>query len=159
MRKKSVIIGARWENILKSSALRAGYSVTEIPDGCMVVGRNKIIRVPSPYDLMLFHPKAKKSIHLDAKSTTTKKFPYSLINYKQIVELNKAASAGNYAGYLVNFESLNKVIWFSTEVIGKANFESLKVRKSIDPELGLDLGTFNDFSIDKIWEKNEITSA
>lgn len=157
-RRKSVAIGAKWEKMLENAALRSGYDVTSIPDGCLVVGPNKIIRTPSPYDMIIFSSTHKVSIHLDAKAINQKTFPYSAINPKQMVELGKAARAGNYAGYLVLFIPLDQVVWFSTVAFSTAHRDEQKRKRSLAPEIGILLGSELKFDLSLIW-KSALSSA
>lgn len=145
--RKQVHIGARFETIVYNTAYRQGFYPQDIPDGCKVIGKNKLIRVPTPYDMVIHDPRMMRSVFLDCKSTALKKLPLSILKKHQTEELEKCASAGHKAGYLVFFSSLNEVRWMS---IGFFLDEGLK---AIAPEHGILLGKENDFSLHKIWDR------
>lgn len=154
VRKKGVHLGARWESILTSQARRSGYLVCDVPDGCQVVGKNRLIRVVSPFDMILHSPKMQKSIFLDAKTTEGKTFPYSKVNPRQMVELGNSAAAGHKAGYLICFRLLNKVVWYSTTDFIRPSLNTKIAKRSVLPEDGIYLGTEMDFNIDLILNPN-----
>ena len=124
--------GESWENLLESSAWRAGCKVIRIPSGCRWVSGVKAVPVKTPFDFVLI--KAGKSIYCDAKTTLEKNWSYSSNDPQQIASLSECAKGGCRAGYIVNFRSLKKIIFFSVEKLS-----GLRPRESLSPEQGINL--------------------
>jgi len=109
--KKAKYSGIRFEEFLKSCAYKQKWEVIQIPSGCRSLGRNKLIRVATPFDFVF--AKQGKCLFIDAKSTTAKSFSKSMITPHQALSLSMVEKQGFYAGYIVNFSNLNKIVFFS----------------------------------------------
>jgi len=127
--------GAEFETMLSRSAEAEGFISIRIADGCRQLGRNKLMRVKTPFDFVLFKSPI-ETIFVDSKTTNNKTFAYSSITPHQIEILKRLTLKGATAGYIVYFRPFNKVIWFSASLLYELNSgESLK------PEQGILLGS------------------
>lgn len=129
--------GDSWENVFESSAWRAGCKVIKIPSGCRWVAANRAVAVPTPFDFVIM--KAGKSIYLDTKSTMDANWTYSMNDPQQLHWLGECAQAGHKAGYVVNFQSIRKVVFFSIYLLA-----GLRPRESLKPEQGYQLSGDDD---------------
>lgn len=142
--KKAQASGDRWENILFSNAYRQGFHPCRIPNGCKSIGLNRLIRVESPFDFILSKVPG-VVLFLDTKTCGTKNFSHSQLKKHQIEELRFCELAGALAGYLVHFQTINQVVFFSA--LQLMNLES---KKSLKPKDGIILGKELDFNLDLI---------
>lgn len=104
----------------------------KIPSGCRWVSGVKAVPVKTPFDFVLI--KGGKSIFCDAKTTLDKTWSYSSNDPKQVHWLSECAKGGCRAGYIVNFRSISKIIFFSVEKLS-----GLRPRESLSPEQGINL--------------------
>lgn len=131
--KKSKLNGQMFENLLESSAYRQGWEVIKIPDGCRQIGQGKMIRISSPFDFVMV--KKGHCLFIDAKSCIAKSFGNSMITPHQVLKLSRVQACGFLSGYICNFSSLNKVVFFpASQLYGLKHMESLK------PEMGVMIG-------------------
>lgn len=118
-------------------------------DGCLRIGKNKLIQTAQPFDFIVSHKQ--KIIFCDTKSTSTTTYSLNIkkIHY-QLQELGRMAGMGHPSGYLVEYRELQEYRWFSVQKIR----EILKTRKSLVPMDGIHLGETFPMEIDfqKIFE-------
>ncbi len=138
-------MGGAFENHFVARALMQGFQVTEIPDSCRQM-RNKIIRVPSPFDLILHGTiqGVKRSAFIDLKRTESKTFSYSKIIPHQLQAL-LATNKGGEAGYVVEMNGV--VVFFDVEALHK-----LKPRESLKMGDGVLLGVKGHFDVMNIFK-------
>jgi len=132
--KRAKVNGSNFENLLKFSAVKKMWTVTRIPDGCKQLGGRRLIRVRTPFDFVFTRWGC--SIFVDAKTTRAKTFSRTQITPHQIFHLKEIEQDGFAAGYIVNFSTLNKTVFFSATVLG-----NLRHQSGLDPEQGIDIGT------------------
>lgn len=89
-----------------------GMAVTRFPDGCRVLGKNRVVRVKTPCDWILSY--GGMTAMLDTKTTSTDSFAYSKIEPHQIEEMVKHQVAGAKAGYIIWFRKSDDVIFVSS---------------------------------------------
>lgn len=146
--------GQRFETFIKNCAFASRFFPIQIPDGCDTKrgpnGRPVLLRVQTPFDFILIgHQQA---IFLDTKTTQDKSFSHSKIKHHQLINLLEASKAGP-AGYLVLFETLRLVVFFSAQKL-----QSIQARQSLKPQDGLVLGppeTWNPRHIIEDWILSE----
>ena len=128
--------GESFERFVVNAARAEKLFVIRIPDGCVQRkgkgGRPLLIRVQTPFDFVLI--KTGLSVFLDSKTTAGKTFPHSLIKHHQLENLLEASKAGP-AGYLVYFEALDQIVFYSA-----IKLYGLKKGESLKPEDGILLG-------------------
>lgn len=134
--------GVTFENIVFSTAYRQGFHPIRIPLGAKQVGMGKLIRVRTDFDMILVHDQ--KALFLDLKCTKAKSFPFSSQTEHQIQSLAECEKRGHTAGYLVNFELINQIVFFSA-----SKFKALS-RGSLKPEDGICLGTEMTFDLKRL---------
>jgi hypothetical protein len=143
--KKAKVNGQRFEIFLENSAARKMWTVTRIPDGCRQVGPNKLLRVRTPFDFVF--TRWGKAVFADAKSTQTKYFSKSALTPHQIEQLKDIENDGFAAGYIVNFSTLNLVVFFSATLLSE-----IKTRDSVGPEQGILIGNDEVINLQLIFE-------
>lgn len=130
-------VGETWENLLQSNAYRCGCKVIKIPSGCRWVSAVRAVAVKTPFDFVFI--RGGKSVFLDAKTTLSGCFTFSAVDQDQIHWLTECAKGGAKAGYIVDFRTLKKVVFFSVEKLS-----GLRSRQSLKPEDGIQLSGDDD---------------
>lgn len=143
---KQVKIGASFEGKFKTLCDLASIIATRMPDGCRVVGMNKLIRVKTPWDWILSYQS--KTALIDTKTTEEKTFRHSLIESHQVCEMMRHSEAGVVAGYVVEFRELNKIVFYSCAQL----YPLMNVRGSLTPEQGVALNNNSLFFIEKLFD-------
>lgn len=147
--------GEHFEMFIEHNAHVQKLFPIRIPDGCKVTKANqgiRLVRVQTPFDFILIGHHL--SIFIDTKTTEGSTFPYSQIKLHQLQNLLEASKAGP-AGYLVNFETIKAVVFFSAHKL-----DSVKKQSSLKPADGLFLGSTSDFNLKLIaedWIKDDNT--
>jgi recombination protein U len=109
--KKAKHNGSAFENLILASCERSGIVVTQIPSGCRWVSGQRAIPVKTDFDFIIWYNG--QAIAFDAKTTNAKNFGASSIEFHQVKKLHKIMQmTGNLTGYLVYFQTDNKVIFF-----------------------------------------------
>lgn len=133
--------GQVFEAMVFSCAQRLGFHPIKIPLGARQLPGNRLIRVKTDFDLILV---SEKVIFLDLKCTKAQSFPLSCATPHQIDSLAECERRGHKAGYLVNFETTNQIVFFSSLLF------RLAVRGSLKPEHGILIGSEGSFDLRKI---------
>lgn len=137
---------------------KIGMAVTRMPDGCKTVGKNKLIRVKTPWDYIVSY-----SGHialLDTKTTQGNSFPHSKIEPHQVDEMFEHAMAvESYphgrtcvrAGYVIWFRGEGKVffipsVYLSSLVRKRGSLDISKLQEK-EPPLGIFFGKKDPVSI------------
>lgn len=122
-------------------------AITRMPDGCRVVGRNKLMRVKTPFDwIVTFNG---LSVFVDTKTTLEDSFAHSKIEPHQVNEMAKHEAAGTRAGYVIWLRKTDVVFY-----IGACALQTLmKTRGSIEPSNPncITLGSSNRMDVTLIW--------
>jgi hypothetical protein len=144
--------GNHFELVLKNKATHQGFDVLKIPNGCKYINAFKIIPVKTPFDF-IFVDTFPHLIFADAKTTAQKRFMKTKINPIQAQELYKIHTKGYVAGYIVNFSTENKTVFFSAQQLKDC---LNNVVKSYLPEDGFPIGTSEniDFRALALMEKH-----
>lgn len=147
--KIAKVKGDRFEILFKNIAASQGFKCIKIPMGAKMISSQRMIRVATPFDFILFH--GGNSYCIDTKFTSDKKFSKSKITPHQLQELKECSDYPNViAGYVVNFNELNKVVFFSA-----AQLSSVKTKSSLNPEEGTMLGTTMNFDLKLILQSKQ----
>ena len=149
--KKAKRNGQSFERNLIIEASYQDFAHIQIPDGCRQLGFNKLIRVKSPFDFVFVNNKSElpKVIFFDAKSTLLKSFPYDKIKAHQLRDLLKFQNTKYIkSGYIINFENLNKVVFFSAEKLRQSTYTKTK----LTPELGIEIGHKFKINLDLLFD-------
>jgi len=133
--KRAKSHGDEFEAIVKSAGALDGFHVIRMPDGCKVIGPNKLMRVRTPFDF-IFVKSRKETFFADTKTTEGKSFSHSQITPHQLDELLKIELNGGIAGYIVYFRETNEIVWFSS-----SKLNSISRGESLKPEEGVLLGS------------------
>jgi penicillin-binding protein-related factor A (putative recombinase) len=94
-------IGANFERYFEKCASLKGWRVTRVPDGAKHLGKDRIVRVKSPFDFVL--TKKGKALFVDTKTTQGETYSYSSINQAQVEELLAIEKQDHTAGFIINF--------------------------------------------------------
>jgi hypothetical protein len=137
--------GKGFENTLYVDALRQGWYVINIPQGCRWIGQNKVIAVESPFDFLII--KDGKTICLDCKSYYRDRIQYSDLEPHQLQVLAGCEENGVPGGYLVCFRTSYQIVWFSS-----SKLLGLQPGHGLGIEDGTLLGSLLDYRIEKILE-------
>ena len=137
--------GEIFERILHLQAYKNHWVVVPIPSGCKQISATKIIRVKTPFDF--FFVKKGKAAFIDAKLTKSKSFSFADLTQHQVLVLKKIEDENFKAGYIINFETLNKTAFFSGNLLYKLNRNS-----SLKPEDGVIIGDNSNINIDTIFD-------
>lgn len=138
--KKAKHAGNVFEHWLKVTALSQRFEVIQIPNGCKTLGKNRLIRVKTPFDMLI--AKDREVVFLDAKSCAGKCFSRSAITPHQAFALSGLEGQGFLAGYLVHFTTLNIVSFFSA-----THLLNLKLNDSLKPEQGIVIGNSKEMNL------------
>lgn len=144
--RKAKAQGQIFENLFKNTAFRFGFHVFHIPMGAKQVSANKMIRVLTPCDFILWHELGAAAI--DVKSTSKSTFSYTDTTTHQLTDLLKVEFLGFMAGYVIHFRELNKISFISARRLTR-----LKARESVRPEDGILLGSMNNLSLRPILDE------
>lgn len=98
-----------------------GMAITRFPDGCRVVGRNKIIRVKTPCDWIMTY--GGMTALLDTKTTETDSFPYSKIEKHQVEEMIKHQAAGARSGYVIWYRKSDDIVFVSSLLLSQLMYQ------------------------------------
>lgn len=113
MGKAQQAFGSLFEELFHMTCGRTqGMAVTRFPDGCRVVGKNKVIRIKTPCDWILTFGGVTALI--DTKTTESDSFPFSKIEKHQVKEMAIHAQSGARSGYVIWFRKSDDVVFMSS---------------------------------------------
>lgn len=143
--------GNQFENILTVLCRAEGLLILRIPDACRTVGKNRIIRIKSPFDYIIrpLHQGDVCSAYIDAKTTQSKTYCFSTINRDQMLTLLSMEQAGAVAGFIVWFREIDRLVFYSSSTLWK-----IVPGESLLPEDGLDLGSTMRSNISRIFHSS-----
>lgn len=105
-------LGDLFETVFQNACLATpGMAVTRFPDGCRVIGANKVVRTKTPCDWVLTYGAVTALI--DTKTTEGDSFPHSKICEHQINEMVRHEQAGAKAGYVIWFRKSDHLFFLS----------------------------------------------
>lgn len=135
--------GEIFENALVRHSGASGVTALKIPSGCRWV-KSKFGVMPKPMQTPFDFVLTRKSVavFIDAKSVSSKSFTRSAIKPHQLLELLKKERDGFCAGYVVYFQEINSVIFFSAGLLS-----SLNRGKSLKPTDGKYMGTLQNLNV------------
>jgi len=99
--KRAKHSGANFENLFKQICIIQGVECVTIPDSCKQIGARRLIRVVSPFDIILCYNN--RAAFLDLKITSSKNFTCSMITPHQVENLRRL-SPGGRSGYVIAFD-------------------------------------------------------
>lgn len=108
-------IGAAFENSFEAVARAQRIVVTRMPDGCRVVGKNRLLRVKTPCDWIVTYNG--RTALLDTKTCEEGLFPHSRLEEHQLSEMLKHEEAGGIGGYVIFFRAPNVTKFFPCSVL------------------------------------------
>lgn len=144
--KKAKARGDIFENAFRAAAYRAYFKPIQIPMGAKFVGKDRMIRVRTPFDFVLIHRKG--TVFLDTKISLKKTFSYTQCTPHQVAELMEIERLGHLAGYVVYFSELNRIVFFHSHKLTR-----LQLGMSLRPEDGEDLGSLQTLNLINVLEK------
>lgn len=136
----------RFANFINASE---NSTAIRIPNGCLSVGANKLIRIKSPFDFVLAF--RDDIIFCDTKTTKSNAFPLiaktvnnQMYNFEKLAKHNKAC------GYLIEFREAGEFRWFNYKTIK----DIMSKRSSLPREAGILIGhTFpTEINLDLVLE-------
>lgn len=139
--------GQQFESLLCNTARATGWSVIDIPDGCIPLAHGRSIRVKSPFDFVFI--KGPRVLFCDAKTLAKPTFPRSQINHDQLVELEKPAQHGHKSGYIINLRQGIEII---TYFVDTAKLFSVRHGSSLKPADMVFLGAATEINLERIFE-------
>lgn len=140
--------GQSFENLLRAECHRQSWACCRIEDGAKTIGKGQIRRTTQMCDFVI----AKNGIVIliDTKTTKANTYSSSMINGKQAFALSHFEANGILAGYLINFDTLNKTVFFKSSLVMKC-FQTRNT--SLRPEMGLEIGNNNILNLKTLIEK------
>lgn len=148
-RKNAKRVGNGFEIVFSRMCSSVGVLVTRVPDGCRCVGKNKLIRVKTPFDWIISW--YDRSALIDTKSTDKNYLQVSEIKEHQAAELQKH-SLSLCSGYVVRFTGSKRVCFIPVARLIRSLHERVSIY-SDDPEIKL-LGDECTFDVRKIWPRD-----
>jgi hypothetical protein len=133
-------LGDQFETLLQNVAVSEGLESVRIPDGCKQLGKNKIKRVKTPFDFV-FVKSQTEVIFADAKTSNGQTFAFSELTPHQVEALVNLSKKGVFAGYIVYFRGIDKIVWFEA-----LKLSALNPRESLKPTDGVLLGSRFNFN-------------
>lgn len=113
MGSKQKAFGDLFEDLFFNLCARIpGMAITRFPDGCRVVGKNKLIRVKTPCDWILTY--GGMTALIDTKTTENDSFPHGMIEKHQVMEMLKHSQAGARSGYVIWMRKTDDIIFCSS---------------------------------------------
>lgn len=113
MGSKQKAFGDLFEDLFFNLCARIpGMAITRFPDGCRIVGRNKVVRVKTMCDWILTYGGVTAMI--DTKTTEGDSFPHSKIEPHQIMEMLKHSQSGAKSGYVIWMRKSDDIIFCSS---------------------------------------------
>lgn len=139
--------GRAFEQRVEWAARMIRAQLVQIPTGAIVVGQRggrPILRPEkTPFDYVL--GKDGEAAFFDAKSTAKTRFPFADMKPHQVRKLHDLELAGFRAGYLVNFRTLDRVVFFNASAL-----KALQPRTSLRPDDGDAMGTHQELFLDRL---------
>lgn len=147
--KKAKKEGKGFETFMDIEAVRQGFVVVQIPDGCRQIGKDKLIRTKTPFDRV--YVKSSKSIFCDLKSYDRVSISFSLASLfiDEIKLLNRIEKEGECAGFIIYFRPLNSVYFARA-----SQLMALEGRSSLNAQDCLFLGDLHSINLQKIISLN-----
>lgn len=103
-----------------------------------------MLRVATPFDYILSAPG--RAGFFDTKSTGADAFGYAMVTAHQLSALLELEGRGHVAGYVVLYQRLNIVAFFSA-----SQLNVLQPRQSLRPEQGLVLGSLLSLDLNRLF--------
>jgi penicillin-binding protein-related factor A (putative recombinase) len=141
--KKAKNFGKLFEVAVQIEAVKNQWKIFKIHDGCEGFGTT-LRKRSQPFDF--FAVKHGKALFFDAKSTDKTTFAFSQVNKDQLNCLMAIHQEGFKSGYLVHFRQIDRVVFFSSEIL-----MSLKARDSLRPDDGIKTGLLHNHILDIIF--------
>lgn len=144
---KAFHAGKQFEQIFSHVASNAGLTVVRIPDGCRVVGRNKLIRVKSPFDYILAKPG--KVAFIDTKTFAANRCAINnpkLFEPHQIGTLSRFCELGIQSGFLIWFRKSDELGFIDADFLQKnlnEGYKSISIKQCFYIGKLLDPNTIN----------------
>jgi len=120
-----------------------------------IKGQNTMLKKASPFDFIATK-RNEGSVFFDAKTRTADRIAYSDFwdkgsTQRQMRTLDALGQFGEKTGFLVWFQASNKISFiFAADAI------NMKARTSFGPNNGIELGTLENFCIERLWDENEL---
>lgn len=153
MGKESQEQGRAFEEYFSDSCKRQGFVSIKLPLGAIVYGstsfgKPKFRLAKSPFDFIVGGQIGGHAVaaYIDCKTNQGATFPRSLIDWKQVENLELFSRFGHPSGYLVHFRKLEQIYFFSVKQL-------MSCEGSLKPEHGVLLGGLFDMSIKSLWKK------
>jgi len=118
-----------------------------MPDGCKVVGKNRLIRVKTPFDYILIYQGM--SVYLDCKSFDSDRITNSQITEHQLESLLRIEESGGIAGYLIYFRPAHAICFCRATDLAK-----IKPGSSLPGFSMVILGSIEDFTLGRLFSLN-----
>jgi penicillin-binding protein-related factor A (putative recombinase) len=90
-------------------------AITRFPNGCRTVGKNKVIRVKTPWDWVITYGGVTALI--DTKTTDGENFPFSKIENHQVEEMIMHEHCGAKSGYIIWFRKSDDIVFVSSNML------------------------------------------
>lgn len=137
--------GKRWEGYFENHCRINRINILRIPDGCRTVGRNKILRVKTPFDYII--SKNKQTYLIDTKTTAGKSFSHAQITDHQVNSMFTHSFNGSVkSGYIIYFRERNLISFFDAKLLLQ-----LKPGSSLEPNHGIILGNIEKMSFSSLF--------
>lgn len=144
--------GKNFETLFDMYCRRYGIIPVKFPQGAKWIGSGKFAKmlpVATPCDRILMYPEG-HTIFVDCKSFgEAKNLTRSMLTEHQVTSLKLFSDYGVVSGYIVFFRSIKKIVYFSADQL----WDIFSGKGSCSPADGLDLGTWDDMRLDRLFQE------
>ena len=134
---KAQRIGLSFERVFQDVCKAQGIDCERIPDSCKQIGKNRLIRTPSPFDFVI--GRDGKAFFIDTKTSNSPTFSYSQIKQHQLDAFKRLRNAG-MGGYIIH-TSLG--VYFASWTI----LDSVKPGQGVPFDICIRLGDIYSFDL------------
>lgn len=136
--------GQAFEEIFQLVCRQNRIACTRIPDGCRSIGRNRLMRVKTPFDWVISHDG--KSAMIDTKSTLAGTFPHSAIDRNQVKAMMEHCLVGVLAGYVIATQKNHQVFFIPATILIELSFQRGSISAQDQDRNVIPLGPLTTFN-------------
>ena len=148
--RRAKTLGDLFERLLFIAASVESLNLIQIPMGAKVVGKSKVVKLPSPFDFIL-QKMGEPAIFFDAKTKNGPTMSCSDFfddgsTQRQLLTLLTATKYGTKSGFVIWFRQPDRIVFVDAVKVG-----TMKPRSSIGTDDGTDLGSSGNLQLSKLW--------
>lgn len=148
--RRAKTLGDLFERMLFFASSMESLNLIQIPMGAKVVGKSKVVKLPSPFDFIL-QKMGESPVFFDAKTKNSDSMAYSDFfddgsTQRQLLTLLTATKFGTKSGFIIWFRKSDRIIFVDALKVG-----TMEPRSSIGTDDGTDLGSSSHFQLSHLW--------